>query len=250
MKPYARYAIIAVAVLFSCALLALKQPLPGCSAYMFPALYASVVLSAGILTFFDLISPSAMPGAYAAAAAARSASYLMVLLTMTAGENALFIWAANKAGTLPGFNALISAALFLAASSAWAFLYFRFFKPTSSLIAASVKLTMPGDRMVIDSEIHNGLISDGDGTIKREKITRSADFFASMDGVGKLNGFEFVYFLSVTLFAWSLLFLNDSSTSMDPGYSRHIEITLTGSMAALLMTVCHWETVYYTGKRL
>jgi flagellar biosynthesis protein FlhA len=44
---------------------------------------------------------------------------------------------------------------------------------------------MPGKQMAIDADMNNGLIDEAEARIRREKITREADFYGAMDGASK-----------------------------------------------------------------
>src|SRR4051794_2748054 len=44
---------------------------------------------------------------------------------------------------------------------------------------------LPGRQMAIDSDLHAGLIDQGEAVRRREAVYRQADFFGAMDGAGK-----------------------------------------------------------------
>ncbi len=44
---------------------------------------------------------------------------------------------------------------------------------------------MPGKQMSIDADLNNGLIDEGEAKIKRERVTKEADFYGAMDGASK-----------------------------------------------------------------
>lgn len=55
-----------------------------------------------------------------------------------------------------------------------------------SEVAARFTLdAMPGKQMAIDADLNAGLISESEAKMRREKISREADFYGSMDGASK-----------------------------------------------------------------
>ena len=55
-----------------------------------------------------------------------------------------------------------------------------------SEVAARFTLdAMPGKQMAIDADLNTGLISEADAKIRREKISREAEFYGAMDGASK-----------------------------------------------------------------
>lgn len=57
---------------------------------------------------------------------------------------------------------------------------------------------MPGKQMAIDADLSSGLITEQDARVRREKISREADFYGSMDGATKIVKGDAVMSLIIT----------------------------------------------------
>lgn len=57
---------------------------------------------------------------------------------------------------------------------------------------------MPGKQMAIDADLSSGMITEQEARIRRDKITREADFFGSMDGATKIVKGDTVMSLIIT----------------------------------------------------
>jgi flagellar biosynthesis protein FlhA len=58
---------------------------------------------------------------------------------------------------------------------------------------------MPGKQMAIDADLSSGLIDEKQARVRREKISREADFFGSMDGASKFVKGDSIISIVITL---------------------------------------------------
>jgi flagellar biosynthesis protein FlhA len=106
----------------------------------------------------------------------------------------------------------------------------------SSMTARFTLDAMPGKQMAIDADFHSGLIDTESARQRRRHIEREADFFGSMDGVGKLIKMESI--ASIVLMIGSVIagLIIGHVRHMTPGQAlmTYVSLSLGNGLAATI----------------